>query len=67
MAEVLTPDICVIGGGPGGIAVATRAAANSVPVVLIEKDKMGGANLAYGGVPAAALFTAASNYEVLRR
>jgi pyruvate/2-oxoglutarate dehydrogenase complex dihydrolipoamide dehydrogenase (E3) component len=67
MAEVLTPDICVIGGGPGGIAVATRAAASAVPVVLVEKDRMGGANLAYGGVPAAALFAAASNYEALRR
>jgi pyruvate/2-oxoglutarate dehydrogenase complex dihydrolipoamide dehydrogenase (E3) component len=67
MTEVLTPDICVIGGGPGGIAVATRAAAWGVPVVLVEKGAMGGANLAYGGVPAAALAAAASHYEFLRR
>ncbi|MEO8667526.1 MAG: FAD-dependent oxidoreductase [Bauldia sp.] len=67
MTEVLTPDICVVGGGPGGIAVATRAAAWGVPVVLIEKGAMGGANLAYGGVPAAALAVAASHYEFLRR
>ena len=67
MAEELTPDICVIGGGPGGIAVATGAAALGVPVVLVEKAAMGGANLAYGGVPAAALATAANHYEYLRR
>jgi pyruvate/2-oxoglutarate dehydrogenase complex dihydrolipoamide dehydrogenase (E3) component len=67
MAEVLTPDICVIGGGPGGIALATAAAGYSVPVVLVEKGAMGGANLAYGGVPSAALIAAASQYEHLRR
>jgi pyruvate/2-oxoglutarate dehydrogenase complex dihydrolipoamide dehydrogenase (E3) component len=67
MTEVLTPDICVVGGGPGGIAVATRAAAWGVPVVLVEQGAMGGANLAYGGVPAAALAAAASHYEFLRR
>ena len=67
MAEVQTPDICVIGGGPGGMAVAMAAAAYSVPVVLVEKGTMGGANLAYGGVPAAALVAAAGQYEALRR
>ncbi len=42
MAEVLTPDICVIGAGSGGLAVATGAAALGVPVVLIEQGKTGG-------------------------
>ncbi|MEX2318549.1 MAG: FAD-dependent oxidoreductase, partial [Bauldia sp.] len=46
MAEALTADICVVGGGPGGIAAALAAAAEGVPVVLIEKAAMGGANLA---------------------
>jgi pyruvate/2-oxoglutarate dehydrogenase complex dihydrolipoamide dehydrogenase (E3) component len=42
MAEVLRPDICVIGAGSGGLTVAAAAAAFGVPVVLIEKGKMGG-------------------------
>ena len=42
MAERLTPDLCVIGAGSGGLSVAAGAAALGVPVVLIEKGKMGG-------------------------
>ena len=36
MAEILTPDICVIGGGPGAANAALAAAACAVPVVLVE-------------------------------
>ena len=45
MAKVLTPDICVIGGGPGGIAVATGAAAYGVRVVLVDKGPAEGGDL----------------------
>jgi len=45
MAEVLTPDICVIGGGSGGLSVAAAVAACGVPCVLIERGKMGGDNI----------------------
>lgn len=38
----LMPDLCVIGAGTAGLAVATAAAAFGVPVVLIERDRMGG-------------------------
>jgi len=58
MTEVLTPDICVIGGGSGGLSVAAAAAAFGVPVVLIEKRKMGGDCLNYGCVPSKALIAA---------
>jgi pyruvate/2-oxoglutarate dehydrogenase complex dihydrolipoamide dehydrogenase (E3) component len=58
MAEVLTPDICVIGAGSGGLAVAAGSAAFGVPVVLIERDKMGGGSL-NAAVPARALAAAA--------
>jgi pyruvate/2-oxoglutarate dehydrogenase complex dihydrolipoamide dehydrogenase (E3) component len=67
MAEELTPDICVIGGGPGGIALAAGAARLGVPVVLVEKGRMGGANLSRGSVPARALAAAAGIGETLRR
>lgn len=59
MAETLTPDICVIGGGSGGLSVAAAAAAFGVPVVLIEKHKMGGDCLNTACVPSKALLAAA--------
>ena len=58
MAEVLSPDICVIGAGPGGLAVAAAAAAFGVPVVLVEQGKMGGASLT-AAMPSKALLAAA--------
>jgi pyruvate/2-oxoglutarate dehydrogenase complex dihydrolipoamide dehydrogenase (E3) component len=67
MAEELTPDICVIGGGPGGIAVAVGAARMGVPVILVEKGRMGGARLSRGSVPARALAAAAGTAETLAR
>ena len=58
MSKILTPDICVIGGGSGGLSVAAAAAAFGVSVVLIEKGKMGGDCLNYGCVPSKALIAA---------
>src|SRR5262249_33090882 len=66
MAEVLTPDICVIGGGPGGLSVAAAAAAFGVPTVLIERHKMGGDRLNTGCVPSKALLAAARRAEMIR-
>ena len=67
MTEVLTPDICVIGAGSGGLSVAAAAAAFGVPVVLIEKGKMGGDCLNYGCVPSKALIAAARRAELAQR
>ncbi len=66
MAETLTPDICVIGGGSGGVSVAIAAAAFGVPVVLIERNKLGGASLNSGSVPSKALLAAARRAALLR-
>ncbi len=59
MAESLKPDICVIGAGSGGLSVAAAAAAFGVPVVLVEKARMGGDCLNTGCVPSKALIAAA--------
>ncbi|MDR3472893.1 MAG: NAD(P)/FAD-dependent oxidoreductase [Devosia sp.] len=59
MAEFLTPDICVIGGGAGGLATATRARALGASVVLIEKGPLGGASLNSAALPSKALAAAA--------
>ena len=58
MTDILTPDICVIGAGSGGLSVAAAAAALGVPVVLIEKGAMGGDCLNFGCVPSKSLIAA---------
>ncbi len=66
MAEILTPDICVIGAGSGGLSVAAIAATFGVSVVLIEKGKMGGDCLNYGCVPSKALIATAKSADAVR-
>ncbi len=66
MSDILTPDICVIGAGSGGLTVAAAAAAFGVSVVLIEKGKMGGDCLNYGCVPSKALIAAAKTADAMR-
>jgi len=66
MAETLKPDICVIGGGSGGLSVAAAAAAFGVPVVLVERHKMGGDCLNTGCVPSKALLAAAKRAQIMR-
>ena len=66
MTEVIKPDICVIGGGSGGLTVAAAAAAFGVSVVLIEAGKMGGDCLNYGCVPSKAIIAAAKTANSMR-
>jgi pyruvate/2-oxoglutarate dehydrogenase complex dihydrolipoamide dehydrogenase (E3) component len=66
MAEILTPDICVIGGGAAGLSVAAAAAAFGVPTVLIERGAMGGECLNTGCVPSKALLAAARRAHIMR-
>ncbi len=56
--SVLTPDLCIIGAGSGGLSVAAAAALMGVPVVLIERHRMGGDCLNVGCVPSKALIAA---------
>jgi pyruvate/2-oxoglutarate dehydrogenase complex dihydrolipoamide dehydrogenase (E3) component len=55
----ITTDICVIGGGSGGLSVAAGAVQMGAKVVLIEGHKMGGDCLNYGCVPSKALLAQA--------
>ncbi|MCC2098157.1 MAG: FAD-dependent oxidoreductase, partial [Hyphomicrobiales bacterium] len=66
MSDILTPDLCVIGAGSGGLSVAAIAASMKVPVVLIEKGDMGGDCLNTGCVPSKALIGAARRAHMMR-
>ncbi|MGN6550689.1 MAG: dihydrolipoyl dehydrogenase family protein [Pararhizobium sp.] len=67
MSERLTPDICVIGAGSAGLTVAAAAAAFRVPVVLVERGRMGGDCLNVGCVPSKALIAAARHADAIAR
>ncbi len=59
MPQKLTPDLCIIGAGSGGLSVAAAGAQLGADVVLVEKGKMGGDCLNTGCVPSKALLAAA--------
>jgi pyruvate/2-oxoglutarate dehydrogenase complex dihydrolipoamide dehydrogenase (E3) component len=66
MTTILKPDICVIGAGSGGLSVAAACAAFGVPVVLVEKGRMGGDCLNYGCVPSKAMIAAGKLAQSMR-
>ena len=58
-------DLVIIGGGSGGLVVASAAAQLKAKVALVEKNKLGGDCLWYGCVPSKSLIHAARvAYEV---
>jgi pyruvate/2-oxoglutarate dehydrogenase complex dihydrolipoamide dehydrogenase (E3) component len=59
---VLTPDLCVLGAGSGGLVVASGAVQMGASVVLLEPHKMGGDCLNYGCVPSKSLLSAAASH-----
>ncbi|NCT40289.1 MAG: FAD-dependent oxidoreductase [Alphaproteobacteria bacterium] len=65
--EILTPDVCVIGAGSGGLSVAAGAAQLGLDVVLLEKGKMGGDCLNTGCVPSKALLAAGKRAQMHRK
>lgn len=67
MTETLSVDLCVIGGGSGGLSVAAGASQMGARVVLLERGKMGGDCLNYGCVPSKAMIAAAHAAHAIRR
>jgi len=65
MTRLIKPDLCVLGGGSGGLTVAAGAAQMGASVVLIEGHKMGGDCLNYGCVPSKALLAAAKHAHAM--
>lgn len=66
MAEQLSPDLCVIGAGAGGLALAAGASQLGAEVVLVERGRMGGECLNSGCVPSKALLAAAKRAQAMR-
>ena len=66
MAQPIRTDLCVIGAGSGGLAVAAGAVQMGARVVLIEQGKMGGDCLNYGCVPSKSLLAAGRAAHAIR-
>lgn len=66
MAEVLTPDLCVIGAGASGLAVAESARRLGATVTIIERGETGGMSLKAGALALRAFSTAADKAAALR-
>ena len=58
-------DICITGGGSGGLSVAAGAVQMGAKVVLLEGHKMGGDCLNYGCVPSKALIASAKQAHAM--
>lgn len=66
MADILKPDLCIVGAGPGGLAAAEAARALDATVALVERDRTGGTRLNAGCVPSKALAAAAAHAWAIR-
>jgi pyruvate/2-oxoglutarate dehydrogenase complex dihydrolipoamide dehydrogenase (E3) component len=67
MTAPLAPDLCVVGAGSAGLAVAAGAVQMGADVVLVERGLMGGDCLNFGCVPSKSLLAGARLAEAARR
>jgi dihydrolipoamide dehydrogenase len=66
--EAFSPDVVIIGGGPGGYVAAIRAAQLGLHTVCVEMDKtLGGTCVNVGCIPSKALLTSSEHYEFMRQ
>jgi len=67
VTDILTPDVVVIGGGPGGYVASIRAAQLGLTVVCVEMDRtLGGTCVNVGCIPSKALLSSSEHYEFAR-
>jgi len=60
-------DLCIIGGGPSGYAAAMRAIDYRKKVLLVERDKVGGAGLYNGALSSKAMWEFSNKYAAIRK
>lgn len=58
-------NVCIIGGGSGGLSIAAGAVQMGAKVVLLEGHKMGGDCLNYGCIPSKALIASAKQAHAM--
>ena len=62
-----TPDVVIIGGGPGGYVAAIRAAQLGLQTVCVEMDRtLGGTCVNVGCIPSKALLQSSEHFEFAR-
>jgi dihydrolipoamide dehydrogenase len=65
--NLLSADVLVLGGGPGGYVASIRAAQLGLSVTCVEADKtLGGTCVNVGCIPSKALLQSSEHYEWLR-
>ena len=64
---MLTYDVAVLGGGPGGYVAAVRAARRGARVCCIEAGPLGGACLNVGCIPSKAMLHAGEVFRHIAR
>lgn len=60
-------DLCILGAGPAGFAAAIRAHDLGKRVVLIERDRVGGAGIHNGALSSKTLWEMSKDYATARR
>jgi len=66
LADTISVDLCVIGGGLAGLSAAAEARQLGASVALVERHRLGGSYLFAGTVPARALAAAAAHAQCMR-
>ena len=66
MEKLIKADVCVIGGGAGGLSFAAAAVQMGASVIVIEKGKMGGDCLHHGCVPSKAILASGRIAKYIR-
>ena len=61
-----TPDLVIMGAGPGGYVAALRASQLGARVTLVEKGEIGGVCLNWGCIPTKALIRSAEVYSTVK-
>jgi len=65
--SALSPDVVIIGGGPGGYVAAIRAAQLGLQTVCVEMDRtLGGTCVNVGCIPSKALLQSSEHFEFAR-
>ncbi|NQY67727.1 MAG: FAD-dependent oxidoreductase, partial [Flavobacteriales bacterium] len=59
-------DLCIIGGGPSGYAAAMRAVDLRKKVILIERDKIGGAGIFNGALTSKTMWELSTRYYSIK-